>query len=149
MDVPKVSDRQLEKLGRGEALVKVLGLIQIIYLIVQLIDRYLAHLSSALLEVATLVFFVLSMITYFIYWNQPQGVETVHIMKAKHMPHIGQVRLIAKREPSYLLLDNRPVSKFDKELDHACIPNDAIRDTESAMSLPPKIGEALGRNNRS
>lgn len=67
IDIPKVSAQQLEKLDRGEILVKVLALIQIIYLIVQLIACYLAHLSSAQLEIATLAFSASSMITYLIY----------------------------------------------------------------------------------
>lgn len=63
------------------------------------------------------------------------------------MPCRGQVRLVAKRGPLYLWLENRLISKFDKELDLAPIPNNAIHDTAGVLSLPSKIVEALSRNN--
>jgi len=74
---------QLDKLDRSGVLVKALALIQVTSLVVQLIARKKSGLPSSQLEIATLAFAVSSAVTYILYWNRPQGVETVHIIKTK------------------------------------------------------------------
>ncbi len=82
-DGPSIPPSQLEKLDKGGALVKALALVQVGYLVAQLIARKAAGLPSSQLEIATLAFAVSSGMTYVLYWNKPQGVETIHIVKAK------------------------------------------------------------------
>jgi hypothetical protein len=114
----------LEKLDRGETLAKALAVVQVAYLIVQLVARKVADLPSAQLEIGALAFSASSIITYVLYWNRPQGVESLHIAKAKTVPPSNLIDL-AEQGPSYLWFDHRPESKFDKELDLAPIPNDS------------------------
>ena len=59
--------RQLEVLNRGDAIVKVLALVQILYLIIQLITRKVVGLPSTQLEIGALAFSASSIITYIIY----------------------------------------------------------------------------------
>lgn len=82
IDRADIPHDQLEKLDRSGVLVKALALIQVIYLVVQLVARKVAGLPSSQLEIATLAFAVSSAVTYILYWDRPQGVETVHIIKA-------------------------------------------------------------------
>ncbi len=91
-DGPCIPVSQLEKLDKGGALVKALALVQVGYLIAQLIARTVAGLPSSQLEIATLAFAVSSGVTYLLYWSRPQGVETVHVVKARP-------RNIANSEP--------------------------------------------------
>lgn len=82
VDRPEISSSQLAQLDRGGSLVKFLVLIQVAYLIVQLILRKMKSLPSQI-EIAALAFAVCSMITYALYWDRPQGVESIHIIKPK------------------------------------------------------------------
>ena len=82
-DGPSIPSSQLEKLDKGGALVKALALVQVGYLVAQLIARKAAGLPSSQPEIATLAFAVSSGMTYVLYWNKPQGIETTHIVKVK------------------------------------------------------------------
>lgn len=58
--------RELEVLNRGDALVKVLALVQILYLLIQLITRKIVRLPSTQLEIGALAFPASSTITYYL-----------------------------------------------------------------------------------
>ncbi|KAE9374862.1 hypothetical protein N431DRAFT_503621 [Stipitochalara longipes BDJ] len=92
IDLPDVSRRDLARLDRGDKLVKTLALLQIGYLVIQLVARRALNLFSTQLEVATLAFSASSMITYGLYWSRPQGVEGVYVINAKKLPDIGTVK---------------------------------------------------------
>jgi hypothetical protein len=124
-DLPNVSSRQLDDLDKGEALVKALALIQVSYLVVQLTARKVAQLPSTQLEMAALAFSASSMVTYVLYWNRPQGVKSVHVIKAKSLPDLNIFRDIAENGPGYLWTGYRTERNFNKELDLAPIPNDS------------------------
>ena len=102
LDLPTVPARQLEALNRSDTLVKALALVQINYLIVQLVARKLDSLSSAQLEIGALAFSVLSLITYVLYWNRPQGVGGIHILKPNCAPSEDELRGISSWGPTYL-----------------------------------------------
>jgi hypothetical protein len=85
IDKPDIPSLHLNKVDRGGALVKALALIQVSYLIIQLISRKIGGLPSTQLEIATLAFAVCSLITYLLYWSRPQEVQTIHIIKAKEL----------------------------------------------------------------
>ncbi|KAH8909325.1 hypothetical protein BR93DRAFT_865529, partial [Coniochaeta sp. PMI_546] len=72
--VPDIPAVYLEKLDRGGALVKVLAIGQVSYLILQLACRAAKGLPTAQLEVATLAFSAVSLVTYGLYWVHPQDV---------------------------------------------------------------------------
>ncbi|KAH8751560.1 hypothetical protein BGZ57DRAFT_774831 [Hyaloscypha finlandica] len=147
IDPPKVSARHLENLNKGEAFVKALALIQVSYLIIQLVARKVAHLPSTQLEIATLEFPASSILTYLLSWNRPQGIEGVYVLAVKQNSHGRKdiVKTIAQQGPLYLWLDHRPKDTFYEELGPAPIPNDATH-CGAALELPEFVFEALSRN---
>lgn len=122
--LPQVSGSSLKRLNKGDALVKTLALIQISWLIIQLIVRRSAKLPSSQLEIAALAFSVSSMITYLLYWNRPQGVETIYPMKASKVPTIPEMRGIVEHGPSYIWTWKRGEIRVDSDYDLVPLPND-------------------------
>jgi hypothetical protein len=125
IDLPEVSSRYLEKLDRGNKLVKAFALLQIIYLIIQLAARRTANLPSTQLEIATLAYSASSMITYILYWSRPQGVESVHVIKAKKMPDVDTIWNMINYVSNYLWALCRCENGIDTELDLVPLPNDS------------------------
>jgi len=147
VDPPEVSASHLKKLDKGEAFVKALALIQVSYLIIQLVARKVAHLPSTQLEIATLAFSASSILTYLLSWNRPHGIETVHVMpvkqNAKNRKYV--IESLAKFGPLYLLLDHRPEGTFDENLGPAPIPNDATH-YGAELNLYWPVFQALGND---
>jgi hypothetical protein len=134
VQIPDIATSQLEKLDRGGVLVKILALVQTSYLIMQLIARKVYGLPSAQIEIAALAFSACSIVTYLLYWNRPQGVETVHIIKAeKKVSGEDLQNLLATLShygPRYLWLTPRTEKEFYPELGPDPIPNDANHYTD-------------------
>ncbi len=145
LDLPTVPARQLEALNRSDILVKALALVQISYLIVQLVARKLDSLPSAQLEIGALAFSVLSLITYVLYWNRPQGVEGIHILKPNRAPSEDELREISSWGPSYLWTRYRSGYNFEKELDLEPLPNDGMLLIDS-VSPQYRIKHITGSN---
>ena len=59
----------MAKLDQGDQMTTFLALLQIAYLILQLIARRVENLPSTQLEIVTLAFSALSTITYLLYWS--------------------------------------------------------------------------------
>lgn len=91
----------------------------------QLVARKVASLPSTQLEVAAFAFSAPGIITYLLYWNRSQGVESLHITTAKILHTSVGLRDIAQSGPVYLWSGYRPEIMFEKELDLAQIPNDS------------------------
>jgi hypothetical protein len=77
----------------------VIALLQISYLIVQLVARKVAGLQSAQLEIGALVFATSSIFIYIIYWNSPQGVESGHKIKSKRQLSKEEIEIVAEFGP--------------------------------------------------
>jgi len=125
IDLPDVSSRYLEKLDRGNKLAKAFALLQIIYLIIELTARKIANLPSTQLEIATLAYSLSSMITYVLYWSRPQGVESLHIIKAKKMPNVDTIWNMINYVSNYMWTLCRCENGIDTELDLVPLPNDS------------------------
>ncbi|KAI4157208.1 MAG: hypothetical protein LQ342_008457 [Letrouitia transgressa] len=80
--LPETPEWQLERLDSSSALVKLLAVIQVLWLIVQLISREIRSQPSSQLEISALAFAVCSIVTYIAYWKRPQDVEAVCFIKA-------------------------------------------------------------------
>ena len=136
--VPKISTSQLEKLDKGGALVKFLALLQVGYLIVQLIARKVGGLPSAQLEIGALAFASCSAITYLLYWKRPQGVETIYKIEARRFGAIKRQKQIlegiARNGPNYLRTAHGPPSSFYPEIGPDPVPNDAAMWTSFSFS---------------
>ncbi|KUJ21324.1 uncharacterized protein LY89DRAFT_553621, partial [Mollisia scopiformis] len=138
---PKLPVSHLERLDKGGTLVKILAVLQVSYLILQLIVRKVHGLPSAQLEIAALAFSASSIITYLLYLKRPQGIETIYTVRADPGPidYYASSRLkdIVEDGPRYLWQGKRNIPEFDPTLGPAPIPNDSSHWT---MGLP---GRAL------
>jgi hypothetical protein len=135
IDQPNVPIRQLEVLDRSDALVKALALVQIVYLILQLVARKVGGLPSTQLEIATLAFSAASFITYILYWNRPQGVESVQVLKPKCAPSSVTISRIVADGPVFFWTNLRPEYAFEKTYDFEPIPNDGLLLLNSAKTF--------------
>ncbi|CZR69923.1 uncharacterized protein PAC_19824 [Phialocephala subalpina] len=123
--LPEVPPRQLESLNKSDSLVKLLAIIQMTWLMVELIVRYKQNIISSQLEVVTLAFSACSVVTYAILWDRPRGVTTRYRIKATKAANMDEILWLATFGPGYLWTWNRLESKPDEELDLLPIPNDA------------------------
>ncbi|CZR67162.1 uncharacterized protein PAC_17061 [Phialocephala subalpina] len=147
IDMPNISSQELQKLDRGDKLAKVLALIQITYLIVQLIARRVLGLPSTQLEIAALAFSASSLVTYVLYWSRPQGVDSVHVIKAKKLPDDSLLWHISDRGPAYLWTNPRTGSRLDEELDLVPLPNDGANFGRFiSHGVAERLFKMLGRN---
>ncbi|KUJ08302.1 uncharacterized protein LY89DRAFT_765146 [Mollisia scopiformis] len=148
IDMPTVSSQKLAKLDRGDKIAKVFALIQILYLLVQIIGRKVASLPSTQLEIATLAFAVSSSITYVLHWKRPQGVDSVYILKAKKVPTLELVTEIASCGATYVWAKNRTPKNIGTgfELDLAPFPNDGGNYTALEGDFSRKVWDRPGGN---
>ena len=124
-NLPQVSGRTLESFNKGDILVKLLALVQVSWLIIQLIARKIARLPSSQLEIAALAFSASSIVTYLLYWSHPQGVETIWTIKASRLPTKQEMKSLVHAGPHYIStsLDK---SSLDDDYDLLPIPNDTV-----------------------
>lgn len=128
VDFPVLSYSQLQQLGGQDALVTMLALVQILYLIAQLIVRRCKHLPISQLEIATLAFAACSIFVYTLYWNRPQNVQSIHVIKSNGTlsPKDFQalVEAIDRHSPIFLW-PGRAASNLFPHIGPFPIPNDA------------------------
>jgi hypothetical protein len=142
--LPKVSANELKGLDRGDTLVKAIAVIQVLWLIVQLIVRNIANLYSSQLEVAALAFSASSVMTYVLYLGRPKGVTNVTRIKAAKLPTVLDIEILLRYSPSYLWTGKRGEGKSVGDLDLAPLPNDACN--PPAHYMPDKLWEAVHGN---
>lgn len=123
--LPEVPPRQLECLSNSDSLVKLFSVVQMAWLMVELIVRYKQNIISSQLEVVTLAFSACSVVTYAILWDRPRGVTTRYRIKATKAANMDEILWLATFGPGYLWTWNRLEGKPDEELDLMPIPNDA------------------------
>ena len=115
--LPSIDEKRLEALNRGDPMTKLLAVVQAGYLIVQLIVRRVKGLPSTQLEVAALAFAVTSLITYLLFWSQPQNVNDRHITFAENLPTKDVIKTIAHWGPTYVWVKHRESIRIDHNLD--------------------------------
>ncbi|MCJ1464557.1 hypothetical protein MMC07_003170 [Pseudocyphellaria aurata] len=129
--LPQISQDSLERLNRGDALVKILAVLQVSWLIIQLLVRKVTRLPSSQLEVAVLAFSAISMLTYFLYWMRPQGVETTWSINASRLPEINEMMRLATTGPTYLWSNHlwfrmRGEGSQDDDRELVPLPNESL-----------------------
>lgn len=142
IDLPNISAQKLTELDRGEKLVKFLSVLQIMYLVMQVIDRRLENVPSTQLEIATLAFSASSIITYILYWPRPQDVVSVQVIRAKKMLEHEDFPYLVLSGPEYIWT-RKPGSVLDINLDLVPIPNDG-HNLASMERLPNWVVRAVG-----
>lgn len=127
--LPSVSATELDALNKGDALVKLLAIVQVLWLIIELISRKVAGLPSSQLEIAALAIAACSFITYLLFWSRPQGVKTVMKIPAARFPTTKDLEYLSRNGPRYLWTGPRMFQlRTSPEKDLVPIPNDSLLD---------------------
>jgi hypothetical protein len=123
--LPPVSPQELETLSNSDSLVKLLAMLQIGWLMIQLLVRYEQNIISSQLEISALAFSVCSLLTYAILWNRPRGVTKRYRVRAAKAPKLTEIMSLATFGPGYVWTWHRFEAKEDEDLFLLPIPNDA------------------------
>ncbi|CZR50406.1 uncharacterized protein PAC_00278 [Phialocephala subalpina] len=84
--LPKLSEDSLEDRNKGDTLVKLFALGQVVWLAIQLTTRLNRHLPISQLEIVTLAFAVCSGLTYMLLLQKPKDVQTSINVDAARYP---------------------------------------------------------------
>lgn len=108
--LPNVSEDDLGDKSKGDVVVKLTALVQVTWIIIQLVGRAAAGSPSAPLEIMTLAFASLALFIYLLLLNRPQGVGTPIYFLAKQRPSMGEMKEIALLRPLMFLNIPFPLS---------------------------------------
>jgi len=97
--LPHMTEEEIEDLNKGDIFVKFLAVSQISWLSIQLITRVSRRLPTTQLEIVTLAFAVISVITYVLLYSRPKDVQTVREIDACRYPTPGELSQIAEAGP--------------------------------------------------
>jgi hypothetical protein len=100
--LPNLSEDELADKNNGNLLVKGLAILQIIWMMIQLIWRWRENKPASQLELMTLSFAVSAFITYALAWSRPQGVETPTVIQGNRVSR-EEMRSLADIEPGVVL----------------------------------------------
>ena len=73
--LPTTSAEELNDRSKGDALVKGLAVLHILWLVIQTLARGVEHLAITQLEITVLGFSSCAVVTYFLLWHKPQDVK--------------------------------------------------------------------------
>lgn len=96
---PKLSTVDLEDRSKGDIFVKGAAVLQISWLVVQIIARASEGLAISLLEITTVAFAACAIATYILLWHKPQDVMTPTYVDATKILTREQVIGLAARSP--------------------------------------------------
>lgn len=75
IDGPPISEEELKSRGKGDWVIKLIAVVQIIWFVVQTLFRAIEHYQTTALEIMTVAFVFCSVFIYGFCLNQPQDVE--------------------------------------------------------------------------
>lgn len=96
---PELSTADLEDRSKGDIFVKGAAVLQISWLVIQIIARASEGLAISLLEITTLAFAACAIATYILLWHKPQDVMTPTYIDATNILSREQVIGLAARSP--------------------------------------------------
>ncbi|KAF8641422.1 hypothetical protein AX16_009980 [Volvariella volvacea WC 439] len=73
--IPRISEREIKDHGKGDLLAKAIVVIQATWFVAQCIARHVKGLVVTEIELVTLAFATLNVITYGLWWDKPLNVE--------------------------------------------------------------------------
>ncbi|KAK3370489.1 hypothetical protein B0H63DRAFT_487102 [Podospora didyma] len=99
--LPDITEQAIADKSKGELVVKLLALVQVVWLVAQMAARQHRSLSSSPLEVMTLAFAVCAFIIYILLLGHPQDVMTPIYIQAdsQHVLSLGDMEAIAQLGP--------------------------------------------------
>ena len=99
IDFPPITVGDLSDRSKGDALVRIATMLQITWLVVQIIARSFQDLSITLLEVTVLAFAACALATYALLWRKPQDVGVPVYVPTKRVLTRQDVIGLAARSP--------------------------------------------------
>lgn len=81
--VPKISVTEIEEKSKGNAFVKAIAAIQVLYLSTELLGRAIQHLAVTTLELFTLAMVIMALFLYALWWNKPLDVRLSIILEPR------------------------------------------------------------------
>lgn len=96
---PKLSTAELEDRSKGDMFVKGAAILQISWLVIQIIARASEGLAISLLEITTVAFAACAIATYILLWHKPQDIMTPTYVDATSILTREQVIGLAARSP--------------------------------------------------
>ncbi|KAG2111833.1 hypothetical protein DEU56DRAFT_935330 [Suillus clintonianus] len=83
VDIPLISEAEIEDRSKGDALSKGIALLQLLWFVIQLVARYDQNLSTTLLEINTLAAAALTCVLYGLWWKKPKDVGCPYVVHWK------------------------------------------------------------------
>jgi hypothetical protein len=97
--LPLLTEDDLDGKNRADALVTLLAIGQIVWLIIQLVERLLHYHRTTQLEIVTFAFSICAAIIFFLVWYKPKDVQTSILVKAVRYPTPEELIRIAVAGP--------------------------------------------------
>jgi hypothetical protein len=76
--LPFISKAELNDKNKSDNLVRAIAMVQILWMVIQIIVRASRHLAISQLELAVVAFAVCAILIYGLNWEKPKGVQTPH-----------------------------------------------------------------------
>jgi hypothetical protein len=108
--LPRMTEDEIDNLNKGDVFLKVLAVVQIMWLCIQLITRLSRRLPTTQLEVVTLAFAVTSIITYALLYSRPKDVKTIREVCAIRYPTPAELAQLAALGPDSLFTSRSDIS---------------------------------------
>lgn len=99
--LPHLTEDEISDRSKGDVLFKLLALLQVSWMVIQIISRATLHVSSTPLEVMTLSYTACAFITYLLLLNHPQDINTSTYIDAARLPTVDDMRSIADLSPRH------------------------------------------------
>lgn len=94
-----MTEDEIEDLNKSEMFLKILAVLQIMWLCVQPCTRLVRRIPTTQLEIVTLAFTICSIFTYLLFLSRPKDVHTVREIDASGYPTPSEILQIAVVSP--------------------------------------------------
>ena len=84
--LPEVSVKEIEDKSKGDAFIKGTAVLQVLWLIIQVIVRGAKHLPISQLEISVIAFAACTVLTYAFSWSKPQNVTVANLASDRTIP---------------------------------------------------------------
>lgn len=102
--LPTITEAEIHDKSKSDTLVKLLVMIQVIWLVIQLIIRASTGRQSSQLEVTAVAFAVCAFFTYVLLLQQPKDIRTPTVIRARRSPDYDEFIRIVKWSNVSLML---------------------------------------------
>lgn len=132
-DFPIVTEKRIKDMSKGDLLSKGFALWQTAWFVLQIIARAIERLPITELEITTLAYAVLNVITYALWWNKPLGVEQPFPVLRRIPPISASTK--SEELQSELKPSDEPSSSAPKTLDPMRDEKEDLAETDPGDSI--------------